>query len=494
MHQVSDRAALSAHLAGGARRAYIGFDPTADSLTIGNLVPIMLLLHFRLAGHEPIALCGGGTGLIGDPSGKSAERLLLSEERVRANVESQRGIFARVFANAGAQAPEVVNNIDWLGTLGYIQVLRDVGKYFSVNQMIQRDNVRSRLESREQGISYTEFSYMILQAYDFLHLFRERGVTLQMGGSDQWGNIVSGADLIRRSLFASVSSEYQARTASKAAEVAALAADPNFGAPGKRVLDLSNAAVEVAKFHAIAHEAEKAASPFTDTAAGSFSSAFALTAPLVTKSDGTKFGKSESGAVWLSARAGPDDTSTSRTSAYAYFQFWLNSADADVGRFLRTFTLMTREEIESLERDAQANPGARTAQRALARAATRLLHGPDEARRAEEAAQALFSGELRALSAETLEDVLAGVASSDHALSALDGAGGAGGLKLVELLAMTSLAKSKSEARQFLGDGSVSVNGTKATLETALSRADLLHGRLIALRRGKKAWHVCRFA
>ncbi len=432
MHQVSDRAALSAHLAGGARRAYAGFDPTADSLTIGNLVPIMLLLHFRLAGHEPIALCGGGTGLIGDPSGKSAERLLLSEERVRANVESQRGIFARVFANAGAQAPEVVNNIDWLGTLGYIQVLRDVGKYFSVNQMIQRDNVRSRLESREQGISYTEFSYMILQAYDFLHLFRERGVTLQMGGSDQWGNIVSGADLIRRQQVA-----------------------------------------------------------LEQRIEGAAPDAFAVTAPLVTKSDGTKFGKSESGAVWLSARTGPDDTSTSRTSAYAYFQFWLNSADADVGRFLRTFTLMTREEIEALERDAQANPGARTAQRALARAATTLLHGPDEARQAEEAGQALFSGELRALSAETLEDVLAGVPASTHALAALDAPGG---LKLVDLLALTTLAKSKSEARQFLGDGSVSVNGTKATPETVLSRDDLLHGRLIALRRGKKAWHVCRFA
>ena len=200
LHQTTGDAELAAHLArpGPSRRAYAGFDPTADSLTIGNLVPIMMLVHFARYGHEPVVLMGGGTGLIGDPSGKSAERTLMSSERVARNVEAQRGIFRRVFEHAGLAEPEVVNNLDWLGSLGYIEALRDIGKFFSVNQMMQKDSVRDRLHNREQGISYTEFSYMILQAYDFAHLYKHSGVTVQMGGSDQWGNIVGGCDLIRR--------------------------------------------------------------------------------------------------------------------------------------------------------------------------------------------------------------------------------------------------------------------------------------------------------
>ncbi|MDP1662555.1 MAG: tyrosine--tRNA ligase, partial [Phycisphaerales bacterium] len=260
LHQCTDEAALRAHLASGTRKAYVGYDPTADSLTIGNLVTIMLLRHWQESGHTPVVLVGGGTGLIGDPSGKSAERELLTQERVRSNVESQKRIFSRLLDFDGPRAATMTNNADWLTNLGYIQVLRDVGKHFSVNQMVQRDSVKKRLEEREHGISYTEFSYMILQAYDYLHLFRSMGVTVQMGGSDQWGNIVSGADLIRRDLHAH---------------------------PG--------------------------AAPTAEHAA------FAITTPLVTKADGGKFGKTESGAVWLTAE---------RTSPYAYYQFWLNAADA----------------------------------------------------------------------------------------------------------------------------------------------------------------------
>ena len=417
LHQCTDEAARRKHLAdpaGSPRKAYVGFDPTADSLTIGNLVPIMMLVHFARARHTPVVVMGGGTGLIGDPSGKSAERELLGDEKVRANVESQRGIFRRVFSGAGLAEPPTVNNADWLSKLGYIEVLRDVGKHFSVNQMIQRDSVKNRLESREQGISYTEFSYMILQAYDFLHLYRADGVTLQMGGSDQFGNIVSGCDLIRRA-----------------------------GARGE---------IEGVSF--------------------------GLTAPLITKADGGKFGKTEAGAVWLSPH---------RTSAYAYYQFWLNAADADVGKFLRTFTLLPRHEIESLEAEQTKNPGARAAQRALARGATELLHGVAAREGAEAAAAALFSGDVSSLSLETLTEALAAAPSSKHAKASLSG-----GTPLLEILAQT-LCKSKSEARQALTEGSVSVNGRKAALADALTSADLLHGTIIALRRGKKNWHVTRW-
>jgi tyrosyl-tRNA synthetase len=419
VHQITDEAALRQHLATPGRRAYAGFDPTADSLTIGNLVPVMLLVHFARAGHNPVVLMGGGTGLIGDPSGKSAERELQSEDKVRANVESQREIFGRVFANANCAMPPITNNADWLSKLGYIEVLRDVGKYFSVNAMIQRDSVKNRLESREQGISYTEFSYMILQAYDFLHLFRAQNVTLQMGGSDQFGNIVSGCDLIRR---------------------------------------------------AVAHGHH----------AGEHAESFGLSAPLVTKADGGKFGKTESGAVWLSPH---------RTSPYAYYQFWLNCADADVGKFLRIFTLLDRTTIESFEAEQAANPGARAAQRALARAATSLMHGQSEMEAAEHAAAALFSGDITKLPLATLLEALAAAPQSSHDKSQLAGEGA----PLLDLLA-TTLCKSKSEARQALTDGSISVNGVKAAMTTRLTSSDLLHGQVIALRRGKKNWHVTRWA
>jgi len=411
LFQATDEAALRKHLEAAPRRLYVGFDPTADSLTIGNLVPIMLLVHARRAGHTPVVVMGGGTGLIGDPSGKSAERGLLSRDQVEANVASQRRIFDALLDRAGGPAPVILNNLDWLAPLSFIEILRDVGKHFSVNEMVKRDSIRDRLETREQGISYTEFSYMILQAYDYLHLFREQQVSIQMGGSDQWGNIVSGVDLIRR--------------------------------------------VEQGD-------------------------SFGLTAPLVTKSDGGKFGKTEAGAIWLTKE---------RTSPYAYFQFWLNADDADVIRYLKIFTLLPRDEIERLEGEHAANPGQRTAHRALAHHATALLHGEAASERAEHAARALFTGDVARLDEESINEVFAETPSSRHSMSDLEG----DGLPLVELLPQTTLAKSKREARELLGAGSITINGRKAAPEETLKPDDLLHGSIALLRRGKKTWHATRW-
>lgn len=408
LHQATDENALKEHFATGGRKVYAGFDPTADSLTIGNLVPITVLRHVQRHGHTPIVLMGGATGRIGDPSGKSAERTLMTDAQVDANIASQREIFTRILGDTVT----IVNNLDWWKDKSFLWVLREVGKHFSVNVMMQKDSVKSRLESREQGISFTEFSYQILQGYDFLHLAREMGVTVQCGGSDQWGNIVGGSDLIRR--------------------------------------------------------------------AGDH--AFAFTAPLVTKSDGGKFGKSEAGAVWLSAH---------RTSPYAFHQFWLNTADADVERFLKMFTFLPKADIERLVAAHGAAPEKRVAQRALADSVTGLVHGKDAVARANAAAEALFSGEVAHLDADTLREVFAAAPSSDHAFSILEG----DGWSILDALAETGLASSKSQAREFVKGGGVTVNGeTKAAMDTRLTRDHLLHGEVILLRRGKKNWHVCKFA
>ncbi|MEY3231550.1 MAG: tyrosyl-tRNA synthetase [Planctomycetota bacterium] len=421
--QVTDEAGLARHLGSGRadeRRAYIGYDPTADSLTIGNMTTIMLLAHFQRAGHTPVVVAGGGTGLIGDPSGKSSERQLLTREKVAENVRSQMRIFGTIldFSPGVSNRAVIVDNADWLTKMSFLDALRDVGKHFRVNEMIQRDSVRDRLENREQGISYTEFSYMILQAYDFLHLHRSMGVTLQMGGSDQWGNIVAGTDLIRK-----------------------------VGAATGQVDPV----------------------------------AFGLTTPLVTKADGTKFGKTESGAVWMTA---------DRTSPYALYQFWLNADDSLVVNYLNTFTFLPVERIAELADSHARNPGQRDAHRALAAAATELLHGPTERANAELASKALFSGDVSGLPEKLLDEVFANVPGNTFAKSRLDGAG----VPLLDFLVETALASSKREAKEFLAGGSVLVNGEKAAADAALTAKHLLHGKVTAIRRGKKNWFLARWA
>jgi tyrosyl-tRNA synthetase len=361
-----------------------------------------------------VILMGGGTGLIGDPSGKDSERTLLSRDEIRANAAGQRRIMERLIdldPKLG-NAAVIADNADWLTPLGFIEVLRDVGKHFSVNAMIARDSVRERLHHREQGISYTEFSYMLLQAYDFLHLKRTLGCSVQIAGSDQYGNIVSGIDLIHRTL-------------------------------------------------------------------GNDHEAYGITAPLLTRSDGKKIGKTEQGALWLS----PD-----RTSPYAFFQHWINTEDSDVLSFLKWFTSRSEAEINELAaRQAQA-PHLREAQRELARDITRAVHGDTELAKAEAASAALFSGDVSGLSQDLLAEVFADVPHTAHSKQQLEG-----GVALLDFLAETSLAASKREARQFLEAGAVSVNGERAGLDYRLTSNHLLHGHTILLKRGKKLWHATRW-
>jgi tyrosyl-tRNA synthetase len=411
IHQETDPSELRKHARGVSRLVYAGFDPTATSLTIGNLVPMVLLRRFQDAGHHPVVVVGGGTGLIGDPSGKEAERVLRTPEEIGANVAALRPIFERVLRFSGESPARILNNGDWLGKLTFVEALRDVGKHFSVNMMIQKDSVRKRLEEREQGISYTEFSYMLLQAYDFQHLYDAHGVTIQVAGSDQWGNLVAGVELVRKTRQ-----------------------------------------VEV----------------------------YGLTAPLVTKADGTKFGKTETGAVWLTA---------DRTSPYAFYQFWLGTLDTDIPRYLKIFTLLPREEIETLLAEHAKNPGSHAAHRVLAAHMTELIHGPEAREHAETASQALFSGDVAGLPEATLDEVFASAPSTEHALTDIEGEG----VAWLDLLVLMGVAKSKREAREFLSSGAVSVNGERVDVNGRLTRHKLLHGKIALVRRGKRTWHVARF-
>jgi tyrosyl-tRNA synthetase len=421
LHQTTGGDELQEHLASGSRLAYCGFDPTKDALTIGNYMPIKMLRHWQLAGHTPIALMGGGTGLIGDPSGKDEERQLLSKEQVAKNIEGQLRCFSKVLDFEGPNAAVIVNNADWLCELGFLDVLRDVGKHFSVNTMIQKDSVKDRLKNREQGISYTEFSYMILQAYDFLHLRRTMDCTIQIAGSDQYGNIVAGIDLIRRDMIDSPENQFRG--------------------------------------------------------AG-------ITNPLITASDGSKIGKTEQGAIWLTE---------DRTSPYAFHQYWLNVPDEDAGRFLRWFTFLDQKTIESIEAEHAEAPHQRAAQKALADAMTEIFHDEENVSRCNEAAKALFGGDITTLDEKMLSEVFAEVPSGDFSKSSL----GTQAASLVELLPQTELCKSKREAREFLKNGSVAINGEKVTGEIAVERIlssdDLLHGSTILLKRGKKAWFASRW-
>jgi len=396
----TDQDTLRKSLDAGQVTFYGGFDPTAASLHIGNLVLLLTMRRLQLAGHRPIGLVGGATGLIGDPSGKSAERALNPPEVVAGWVKHIGDQVSRILDfEPGPSSALMVSNLDWTEELSALAYLRDIGKHFPISQMLSRDVVRTRLESG--GISYTEFSYQILQANDFLELHRRYGCTLQIGGSDQWGNLVSGADLIRRVTG--------------------------------------------------------------DTA-------HALATPLITRPDGTKYGKSEGDAIWLSSDL---------MSPYAFHQFWLNRADAEVPGLLRVFTFRSREEIEDLEREIAERPKARTAQRALADDVTTLVHGVQETARAQAAARALFGqGDLRDLDEKTLESALA---EAPHATIDQTGA------TVTDLMATCGIAASKSAARRLIEEGGAYLNNVKVTDVNAIPGAgDLLQGRFLVLRRGKR--------
>jgi len=403
--QVSDADGLRKHLSAEPRTLYCGFDPTADSLHIGNLVPLLTLRRFQLAGHRPILLLGGATGLIGDPSGRDAERSLNTQEVVGGWVGRIHDQVDRFLDFDGPDGAQIVNNLDWTAGLDVISFLRDVGKHFSVNAMVQRDSVRSRLDRDGEGISYTEFSYMLLQSMDFLELAQRHDCTLQIGGSDQWGNIVSGVDLIRRRL---------GRTA------------------------------------------------------------FALTLPLVTKADGTKFGKTAAGAVWLDA---------ARTSPYRFYQFWLNTADADVVRFLNIFTFLGVADIDALADAVATEPQGRLAQRRLAEEMTRLVHGADALASAERISQALFSGTLDALTETDFEQL-----RQDGMDCAALGPGPVG---LLAALADAGVAQSRGAARKLVAGKGLRVNGQVETeAERELDWSDAYFGRYYLIRRGKKHWYL----
>lgn len=409
IHQVT-ATPLAAELQRGPVTLYSGLDPTADSLHVGSLLPLVTLLRFQRAGHRPIALVGGGTGFIGDPSGKDAERSLLSRDQINANVEGIRRQVASMLDTSGGRAV-IANNADWLCELRLIDFLRDIGKHFSVNQMITRDSVRNRLEARESGISYTEFSYMLLQAYDYLALFDRERCTLQIGGSDQWGNIVSGADLVRR--------------------------------------------LRGTEVHA-------------------------LTWPLLLRADGKKFGKSESGNIWLAAE---------RTSPYEFYQFWLNTDDADVVDRLNKFTFRTPTEIAELAAAVQSRPQERAAQRLLAADLTRLVHGDAALQSAERTTAALFSkdADFRALSAAELDGAFRAAPRTALPAAQL----GRPEAALLAVLVSSGLYESRGLAKKDVPLGGVSVNNRPVTdIQYTLSAADVLAERFIVLRKGKKTYHV----
>lgn len=396
------------HLNSGSRTVYCGFDPTAESLHVGSMVPLLVLKRFQLAGHQPIALVGGATGLIGDPSFKSSERSLNSTDIVEEWVKRLKPQLSQFLDfDCGSNSAVLANNLDWTHGYDVLGFLRDVGKHFSVNAMIQKESVKQRIEREGEGISFTEFSYMLLQSYDFAELNKRYNCTVQVGGSDQWGNITGGIDLTRR-----------------------------------------------------LHQRQ----------------VFGVTTPLVTKADGTKFGKTEAGTIWISPN---------KTSPYAFYQFWLNVADADVYQFLRYFTFLTAAEIMEIERGDKEAQGRPEAQGILAREATKLVHGDQGYTAAARISQALFSGEIDSLT------------ESDLAQLELDGlpckALESQTISIVDALVSTGLAKSNKMAREFIGNNAVNVNGQVVnTVETMLSAAHALHGKYLIVKRGKKLFYLIK--
>ncbi len=397
--------------------AYVGIDPTADSLHIGHLVSIMLLKHFQLTGHKPYALVGGATGMIGDPSGKSKERNLLDEETLRHNQKAIQAQLAR-FLDFDSDVPnkaELVNNYDWMKTFSFLDFIRDVGKHITVNYMMAKDSVKKRIVGEgAEGMSFTEFTYQLVQGYDFLHLYREKGCRLQMGGSDQWGNITTGTEMIRR------------------------------------------------------------------IAGGE---AYALTCPLITKADGSKFGKTESGNVWLDARL---------TSPYKFYQFWLNTSDEDAAKYIKIFTLLEQTVVKELLEVHVEAPHQRKLQHRLAEEVTRMVHGAEALEKAIQASGILFGkateDTLRALDEETLLDIFEGVPQHEIACRELEN-----GIDIVELVSTHApIFKSKGEARKLIQGNGLSVNKAKVNLERTVDTRGLIAGKFILIQKGKKNYFLLR--
>lgn len=391
---------------------YVGFDPTADSLHIGNLVPVMLLVHLQRAGHKPVALVGGATGLVGDPSGKSAERPLLDIETLNHNLNSQKKQLQK-FLNfdCGENSAEIVNNYDWFKNIGFLEFIRDVGKHITVNYMMSKDSVKNRLEG---GMSFTEFTYQLVQGYDFYHLYENLNCKLQMGGSDQWGNIVTGTELIRRK------------------------------AQGE---------------------------------------AFAMTAPLIKKADGTKFGKSEGGNVWLDAE---------KTSPYKFYQYWLNTSDEDAANFIKVFTLLPKEEIEALEKEHAEAPHLRTLQKALAEDVTRRVHSEEDLQTAIKASNILFgkstTEDLASLNESTLLSVFEGVPQVEVAKADVDSTENY--IDLLSEVTQGVIFSSKGEARRMLQGGGVSINKNKIEDMNSKPEFDLLQNKYFLVQKGKKNYYL----
>ncbi len=390
---------------------YNGFDPTADSLHVGHMVPLIALARFQRLGHHVLALAGGGTCMIGDPSGRSAERNLLTRDEVVYNVECIKAQLAHFLDFEVKTNPaKIVNNMDWLGQLNMIDFLRDTGKHFTINTMLAKDSVKNRMD-RESGLSFTEFSYMLLQSYDFYHLHTEMGCDLQCGGSDQWGNITAGAELIRRRTGDSV---------------------------------------------------------------------YGLTYPLIKKSDGTKFGKTASGAVWLDPK---------RTSPYKFYQFWLNADDADVIHYLKFYTFFTEEEIAALEQETKDHPENRAAQKTLAKELTLMMHGQTALDNAVQASKALFGGDIAGLSAADIADIFSEVPASDMPADRFGGEG----MNVVDVLVESGFLKSKGEARRGIQEGGVYINNRRVTDSAMnISISDFIEGKYLVLRRGKKNYAMVK--